>query len=449
MSRIGPLSRFFYWCGGVNLDILRQYSMSSTLLLTSGILVFLTGVFAWISGSFALYTIFGDIERAIAVGFLWGIFIFFIDRFFVASIKKRADRKKWMEWIQAAPRLVLAVLIGIVVARPLELRIFQTEITKEFNRQVGEELSYSDSLYTYRINQTQARLDSGRAKYIAEDLKYSNDLDGRINALREELTAKERKSDTLFQAYLCEREPNVNCPPGYEGSGKRGDGPIAELRRKEWIDYRDRTLPPERNRIEGLIQELEKKRGQSGYAEGTSVRTNFESRLALELDRLTNRKREDSLQIVTDSKESLLNRNNVLSDITKNDTGAAWMVYLVTLLFVFLETAPVLGKLLFPYNPYDAALEELNFAAQDELARLRYISKEELKINRELVKMLSNAERQVINERIRNWRKEEMDRETNRRRNENSSGNNTERSPDRDVGTASQEQSETEEEGFF
>ena len=61
-------------------------------------------------------------------GLIWGLLIFNLDRFIVSTIKK--NDSKWKEFLQAFPRLILAMIIAIVISKPLELKIFEKEINQ-------------------------------------------------------------------------------------------------------------------------------------------------------------------------------------------------------------------------------------------------------------------------------------------------------------------------------
>jgi hypothetical protein len=94
-----------------------------------GAAILLTAVLATISGSYALYFIFNDADHpllyAILFGMVWGLTIFNLDRLLVLSIRKEKERNKQKELWQAAPRLVLAVFISLIIAKPLEMHIFK------------------------------------------------------------------------------------------------------------------------------------------------------------------------------------------------------------------------------------------------------------------------------------------------------------------------------------
>src|SRR5690606_32051867 len=120
---------FFWFCSGADAELLKKCPTETSKYTGIGATVFLTGVFAFLSASYALYTVFDNVWSAILFGLVWGIMIFNLDRFIVSSMRK--ERKPHRELLMALPRLILAVLISIVIARPLELKIFEKEIAPE------------------------------------------------------------------------------------------------------------------------------------------------------------------------------------------------------------------------------------------------------------------------------------------------------------------------------
>src|SRR5690606_33075012 len=78
----------------------------------------------------ALYFVFsgdgGAMGYDVLFGLLWGLAVFNMGRDIVSRIDKNASGFKQV--LQATPRLVLAIRIGIVIARPLEIKVFDKEI---------------------------------------------------------------------------------------------------------------------------------------------------------------------------------------------------------------------------------------------------------------------------------------------------------------------------------
>ena len=137
-------SKILAKCGGAHIETLEQCPSEISKFVSVGITICFTGIFAAFSGGYAFYKVFnneivtssGHVENtflngAILMGVLWGFMIFNLDRFIVMSIRKRNDKLK--EFYTALPRIVLAIIISLVVAKPLEVRLFQDRITAQIS----------------------------------------------------------------------------------------------------------------------------------------------------------------------------------------------------------------------------------------------------------------------------------------------------------------------------
>ncbi|MCV5951374.1 DUF4407 domain-containing protein, partial [Escherichia coli] len=70
---------------------------------------------------------FNSWEWSLLFAIIWGLIIFNFDRFLVSTIRKYGVSKS-KQWSMVIPRIVLALLIGFTIARPLELKLFEKEI---------------------------------------------------------------------------------------------------------------------------------------------------------------------------------------------------------------------------------------------------------------------------------------------------------------------------------
>src|SRR5688572_20220792 len=123
------LERFFIFCSGADPDILKDCSPGErNIYFGIGATVFFTALMAFIASGYALYTVFDSPFTALAFGLVWGLLIFILDRYIVSTIKKRGSMKSALG--QATPRIVLAVIIAVVISKPLELKIFEKEIDR-------------------------------------------------------------------------------------------------------------------------------------------------------------------------------------------------------------------------------------------------------------------------------------------------------------------------------
>src|ERR1051326_7275619 len=120
--------KFLWWCAGAHQDLLKQFPSEHAKYSGLGGVLLATFVLASISAGYAVYTVFDNWLWAIGFAIVWGLIIFNFDRFLVSTMRKYGISRRKQLWM-AVPRLVLALLIGFTIARPLELKIFEKRST--------------------------------------------------------------------------------------------------------------------------------------------------------------------------------------------------------------------------------------------------------------------------------------------------------------------------------
>jgi len=149
--KLNPLTKALYYSAGADVQLLRYCPNYDRVKLQGiGGTVIATTILAFISGSYAFYTIFGPnspgqdeplnlvwFTVAILVGMVWAAVIYNLDRFIVATTGHGdgTDKITWSEFGRALPRILMACLIGLVISKPLEIRIMKTEIETVLARQ--------------------------------------------------------------------------------------------------------------------------------------------------------------------------------------------------------------------------------------------------------------------------------------------------------------------------
>ena len=161
---------------------------------------------AFIASSYALYTVFDNVYTAVFFGLIWGLLIFNLDRFIVSTIKKRDSFGN--ELLQAAPRLLLAIIIAVVISKPLEMKIFEKEINQVLLEQKNE--------------MTLANKNQLALQYTPTIEKLNAD----ITQLKDEILTKTAETDALYNTYITEAE-------GTSGTLKLGKGPVYEEKREK------------------------------------------------------------------------------------------------------------------------------------------------------------------------------------------------------------------------
>ena len=307
------LKQFFIICSGSDTDILEHCSKGEQNKYAGiGATVFFTAVMAFIAASYALYTVFDNLYAAIFFGLIWGLLIFNLDRYIVSTIKKTGHVID--ELIQASPRILLAVIIAIVISKPLELKIFE----KEINQVLLEE----KNAMTLE-NKTQ----------IAEQFTPSVEaLKNKISNLQNAITTKEAEVNALYDVYISEAE-------GTAGTKLLGKGPVyKEKRDKHDSGLAELQQLKTENKVK--ITDLETQIGQ--------LKGDYESQIA-------------SSQPIINNFDGLMARVNALGKLP-------WLPsFFIFLLFLAIETSPILAKLLSPKGAYDYKVEDQETAIKTNM----------------------------------------------------------------------------------
>jgi hypothetical protein len=184
---ISGFTQFFWWCSGANTDILRECPNSEqNKYVGIGATVFFTGVLATLSGGYALFSVFNSVYPAIAFGIIWGLVIFNLDRFIVSTLRK--EDNFWNEFKLVLPRLILALILAIVISKPLELKIFEKEIAQKVEEQQRE----------FAIN--------AQRKTEQQFNPVMDSLRGEIDLYKNEIAKVAAARDSLYAAFIGEAE---------------------------------------------------------------------------------------------------------------------------------------------------------------------------------------------------------------------------------------------------
>jgi Domain of unknown function (DUF4407) len=158
------LKHFFWVCSGVHIPLLKKCDVESSKYVGIGATIFFTGIFAALAAAYALYTVFDNAWIATVAGLVWGLMIFNLDRYIVSSMRK--DGNSIRELKTALPRIVLAMLISIVIAKPLEMKIFEKEIQSELVIMEQQTYTNQENEIKRRFQNDQERLPYSTMKLL-------------------------------------------------------------------------------------------------------------------------------------------------------------------------------------------------------------------------------------------------------------------------------------------
>lgn len=320
-SGSGNKGSFLWWCAGVHSPTLQEFPTEHPKYNTLGGVLLATFALAALSSGYAFYTIFGNLGWSIGFAILWGLIIFNFDRFMVATIRKYGI-SSGRQWRLALPRIVLAVMIGMTIARPLELKLFE----KEINIKVAANLNTKIQAY----NQQQDTIHQAR---IAATSAERNLLQQRRKSME----------DTLLRLQLS----YVQEADGTGGSGKRGVESITLLKQQAYQQTKGQ-FGDEFTRLDSTLAEKNRFLATAG-------------------DQL----QKDKAAFAKSAAENVgfLERNKALHDLSNEEESVYLANLLISLLIIILETAPVLAKLLLPVGPYDISLAKQELVPMTNLER--------------------------------------------------------------------------------
>jgi hypothetical protein len=336
----------------------RFESLGWSILITSG----LAAVSMW----FALATTLSvNGIAAVPISLLWGLVIMGIDRWLVTSMPIDSNRK----FALAAPRVVLALLLGTLISTPLVLRIFQTEI----NAQIA---TMQQSNYSAFLKQQQGSQVAQQVSTYSNELQYLDKVisskgavtpntssDPQIVTYNKQLTSLQSQlatwSQTESQAlkeYSCQKYGGADCP-------KAGIGPVAKASLASYNQAKGQV-----SKIQGEINQVQQeiKARDTVLTSTTAAAAQIRLQQAVaqqpvvENEYQTAVQRQNQLQASfyaqNQASHGLLTRLEALSELSDSNMTVAIARLLLFLLFLVIECLPVTVKLLQRSGHYEEAL---------------------------------------------------------------------------------------------
>ena len=313
----GKIMRLLWQAAGGDRYILERATYADQMkYMCLGGVVAATGIMAGLAGGYAFYTIFESrgsaIEQtfspitaviSILFGCLWGLMIFNIDRFIVTSTGKGdgTEAITWEELKGAIPRIIMRAIIALTISKPVEIRMFKTEIdAKLYEEQLKLQKEYE--------KRTTANFEE-RLNTVEGDL-------GKIGIERKDLIDRIKKAEQAYTDQL----------NGVVGNAGAGNGPLSKALKGQ-LD----ALNNELNRFDQIngdkIKEADTKRKQILAEKEVALSKNVK---------------------VANGLDGLLERIKLAHEI------AGWVISLfITLLFMAIELTPIFFKLMLVKTPYD------------------------------------------------------------------------------------------------
>ena len=357
------IGNFLCFCAGADTQLLARCPQSERVKEQGiGGVVFATATLAFFSGSYAFYTVFspkpgfmaGAVQEvslvaewsamfgAVLFGLVWSLVIFNLDRFIVASggHGDGTDKITLGEFGRAIPRIIMAIVIGLVLSKPLEIRIMKTEIEAQLREDQDAALKRLDAATQARFDKIESELKEQRAK---------------IESNGGEIVVQSKKYSDAWQER--QKEEGDECAGKGESSGMPGFGPRCKAARVRTVEAKQ-MLEQYNAEHKEEIQDI--KRRQDAIQQ--------------EINALA-KKREDEKNY--DNKKAVAKVDGLIMRIQIAHKIAPTASYMLTALLMVLEIAPIFFKMMLTLGPYDyfnenqkrIALAMRGIHPRDELAQ--------------------------------------------------------------------------------
>lgn len=307
----GKVMQWLWRAAGSDGYILKRSTYSDQVKYAClGGIVVATGFMAAMAGGYAIYTIFEPKGSALDGGthiptaimscifaVIWGLIIFNIDRFIVAATGKGdgTEAITWNEFTNAIPRIIMGLVIAITISKPMEIRMFKSEIDAELH---------------------QAQLEKRKQYEIATKANYET----RFNTIDRDLIKIEHQRGKLLNR-------------------------LTEVESQYMEEVRIVRPGPKAAALKDLMNSLAKKLKMFDNDKKSELDRLITQRLKLEQE-LDNELSKN--QQVANGLDGLLERIKLAHEI-----AGFWITFFITLLFVVIELTPIFFKMMLIKSPYD------------------------------------------------------------------------------------------------
>ncbi|MBV9986571.1 MAG: DUF4407 domain-containing protein [Chitinophagaceae bacterium] len=294
------MTRFLWWLSTAEKELLADCVVDRNRYAIVGMTVLGTWAFATLAWTYFFTTVTSSLVAAIFLGLFMGGIVLTIDR----SLIKGINRNNKNRAIPLIFRGILAMTIGLFMAQPALLYLFDKEIHVQVSldneQRKKQKLQQQDSVYVAERSSLQ---------------KKKADLQQQLGTRYNEVSAAR-------DAFITETD-------GTGGSHKVGLKDIAQAKQREYqtldADYRalQATLLPQVRSTDSALAAIDTKIQQE--------QRSFESLL----------------------NDGFITRIEALNNLVKNNNSVAFRYYLLVLIFLLIELMPVIAKTLVPNGSYD------------------------------------------------------------------------------------------------
>ncbi|WP_396645492.1 DUF4407 domain-containing protein [Microbacterium sp.] len=349
--------------GGADNDVLDEVPEEVPRFVQMFLVLAGTALVSGLSMMFALLTgVRVSIFLAIPLALVWGLIIFNLDRFLTSTMRSTTNIFRLLGL--AFPRVIMAALIGIVVAEPLVLQVFQNDINREVNStNVTQALSDQDAVANGPEKQA---LDAASAQVAALENQAATGIVAGTSSTSAEAAAAQQTVDQLTQqlaaqqAVIDQARAVYQCELTGQGAGEvpgctgvAGDGASSDAAQAQ--------LAQAQSAYDALSAQLQQAQTElaaanSAGAEAAAASADQNKQQAQDQLPAARAQYEAALTAYNDRAASvadgnagavgLLSQISALERLSEREPTLRWAHWLIAALFFMIELLPVLVKVL-------------------------------------------------------------------------------------------------------
>jgi len=346
--------------GGADNDVLDEVPEEVPRFVQMFFVLAGTALVSALSMTFALLTgVRVSIWLAVPLAIVWGLIIFNLDRFLTSTMRSTKNLFRLLGL--AMPRVIMAALIGIVVAEPLVLQVFQNDIAREVNStNVTQALSDQDAVANGPEKQA---LDAASAQVtalenqaatgiVAGTSSTSASAQQTIDQLTQQLADQQKVIDQARAVYQCELTGQgagtVPGCTGVAGNGASSDAAKAQLAQAQssydalsaQLQQAQQALTAANAAGTDAAASAADRNKQQANDQLPAARAQYESAL--------NAYNERAAAVAGGNADAvgLLSQITALERLSDREPVLRWAHWLIAALFFMIELLPVLVKVL-------------------------------------------------------------------------------------------------------
>jgi hypothetical protein len=369
LGALGRLGHALRFVAGVDEELMDKVRWERSWYASLGGVVIGTATIAAFSMWFAITeSVVASSAAALVPAFIWFVFILILDRWIISTRSTDA----WQRFFMLCTRGFLAVLFGIVIAEPLVLRVFQTQVEQQVHtdrataiRSLQTNLLLCNPDPGDKTAPTAPAYCAGRGLILpvkttpAAKLRQVTDLQTQADTQTKKIATE---ASTLQSLQLtARRECAGDSGPGL--TGKHGDGINCETDRASAANYAaSHPIATEQAALAALNKQIADLQSGISTDQG-SFRDQRDTAVNAQIKTLP----------PVDAPIGLLERMGALAELGSSSFTLLIGTILVRLLFITIDCLPVLMKVVSGSTYYDrlvrSSLEDARMTHDQELER--------------------------------------------------------------------------------